>query len=32
MDIGLNVSVIMVLIVAVFLLRKQPGPRPATPV
>ncbi|HEX2055505.1 MAG TPA: phosphate-starvation-inducible PsiE family protein [Nitrospiraceae bacterium] len=29
MDIGLNVSVIMVLIVAVFLLRKQPGPSPA---
>ena len=28
MDIGLNVSVIMVLIVAVFLLRRQPGPTP----
>lgn len=28
MDVGLNVTVIMVLIVAVFLLRKRPGPVP----
>src|SRR5574338_678743 len=31
MDIGLNVAVIMVLIVAVYLLRKRPGPTPVAP-
>lgn len=30
MDVGLNVTVIMVLVVGVFLIRKRPAPSPAT--